>query len=99
MNIFLGESQGYYRTSEPGSMEILNEFIVDDMVNIFAIIEPGFVYKIPSLTFLVRHLNVVQILSILLYRETFFRRIILWHVDPLLGNDHDISSYATTIAR
>lgn len=24
--------------------------------------------------------------------------IILWHIDPLLGNDHEINNYATAVA-
>jgi hypothetical protein len=27
------------------------------------------------------------------------RAFILWHVDPLLGNDHETSNYTTAVAK
>jgi hypothetical protein len=50
--------------------------------------------------FLVRQFNLVQTLSILLFRDTFFLRpVILWHIDPLLDNDREIISYTKTVVR
>jgi hypothetical protein len=31
--------------------------------------------------------------------STFFILIVLWGVDPLLGNDRQVSCYTTTVAR
>jgi hypothetical protein len=33
------------------------------------------------------------------YFTTFIEKNILWHVNPLLGNDHEISIYTTAVAR
>jgi hypothetical protein len=33
------------------------------------------------------------------YISTHTHTYILWHVDPLLGNDHEISSYTIAVAK